>query len=266
MKKKILSTAMATALLVTMFSGTAMAASAPEWGENGGSTEVPGYSYTVSPTIEVELPGDLSFGINPLYLDADGDPETNDKTQIVSGEYLIYNYSDVDVLITAETKTTLAEDVVLTADPTVDATTKELPKVSGKKNVYLVQMYPQSIEVDSDQNVTVTRNTFTLGTTTASTVAGKPLSKDANVSILFKLKAYDYENDVLKTGNVGGFTFDGAVDPDAAYADEDITVTTTFTVNTLTTNQGNAYVGVSLNGARYDATVVQVSGNSVSGN
>lgn len=63
--KKVVKTATATAVLTSML---AMPVCAAEWNTNGGSSTVEGDAYVVQPTIEVELPGDLTFGVNPLML------------------------------------------------------------------------------------------------------------------------------------------------------------------------------------------------------
>ena len=263
MKKKILSMAMTTALLVTMFSGTAMASEAttPAWGENGGSSTVEGNSYTVNPIIEVELPGDLSFGINPLYLDADENAETDD-TQIVTADYLITNYSNVDVLITAKTTVTLGTNVQLATDPAADEDSGELPAVPDKKNIYLAQMYPKNVTL-TEGVATLDRNVVTMGTTTVDNIAGRALvSGEEGITALFKLTAFDHGTGELKVANVSGFTFDGAVDPDSTFLDEDVKVKTVFTLNTLTTNQGtNLYEGLVLNSGTYADSIVQEKSN-----
>ena len=61
------------------------------------ATSVTLRAFPVDPVIEVELPGDLAFGINPLSLDADDDGTADD--QIVTSQYMITNYSNVPVLI-----------------------------------------------------------------------------------------------------------------------------------------------------------------------
>lgn len=140
MVKKILATAAATAVMTSMFAATAFAAEElPEWNTNGGQSLIEGDTYVVQPVIEVALPGELSFGINPLKLDADDDPETTtDRVQIISGEYTIANYSNVDVLVTANTKV-VGDSVQLAKAATAEWDTKtselKLKNGRGQKNI-----------------------------------------------------------------------------------------------------------------------------------
>ena len=97
MIKKIMRTGIAVLTVSSMFAMTAFAAEENTWNVNGASTTIEGTAYTVDPIIEVELPGELTFGINPLSLDADEDGTAD--SQIISGEYLIVNNSNVPVLV-----------------------------------------------------------------------------------------------------------------------------------------------------------------------
>lgn len=267
MFKKFLASATVAAMLTGMLGMTAFAA---EWDTNGGKATVEGEGTMVEPTIQVTLPGDLAFGLNPLYLDADGDTTTKgDDTQIVTGQYVIANYSNVDVLIKAKTKaeagqTSSAVLVAHDAEPTFNAKSFELEPVTDKKNVWLVQLLPTAAAtVDSEQNVTLKF--------TAPKAASGALPEQAKISgitldgteqeVLFKLTKYDFAADKLPATSVSGFAFGGAVDPDSTFADGDIKVTTVFTLNTLTDNQSKTlYKTSTLNtaaGVKLDATVVE---------
>ena len=73
--------------------------------------------------------------------------------------------------------------------------------------------------------------------------------------VFFKLAKLD-STGAVKAENVSGFGFNGAVDPSSNFAEGDLKVTTVFTLNTLTTNQGTElYQGLTKNSATYDATV-----------
>lgn len=248
-KKRVIST-LAAATLVVSSSMTAFAGSptaAPEWGQNGGQSTVTGDSYTVQPVIEVELPAELTFGVNPMKLDADGDATTTgDNTQILSTDYLIVNYSNVPVEIKTETKATVntveeaagadpIDFVVAPAAANWDSATKELKNDTSKRSVLLIQQLPTAA-------ATVTGETPTLGVTkpvwgtdvpAAADIQGQMIGTTAN-EVYFLLTA---NNGTLAAGNVSGFTFSGAVNPNTQFYDGEITVSTVFTCNIVTTEQ-----------------------------
>ena len=60
------------------------------------------------------------------------------------------------------------------------------------------------------------------------------LSGTAN-SVDFKLAAF--EDDTVKAANASGFTFDGVVNPNATFADGDVTVSTVFTLSVISQKQ-----------------------------
>ena len=239
-RKKVIATATTAALVTGMFAGTAMAA---EWNENGGSQTVEGVSTAVQPTISVELPGDLAFGINPLKLDADGDQKTDG--QIVATSYGIVNYSNVPVLVNAKTSAKAGTGVTLQTSIEYNSNTNELkPTADTDKDVFLLQVFPakaSGVSYSNDTGVTIKGNTITKAATngvsnvdTAKAVGALVLSETAN-SVDFKLAAF--ENDTVKPANASGFTFDGVVNPNATFADGDVTVSTIFTLSVISQKQ-----------------------------
>lgn len=238
-RKKVIATATTAALVTGMFAGTAMAA---EWNENGGSQTVEGVSTAVQPTISVELPGDLAFGINPLKLDADGDQAADG--QIVATSYGIVNYSNVPVLVNAKTSAQASTGVNLKASIEYNGNTNELkPAADTAKDVFLLQVFPKTsgVAYSDDTGVTITGNTITKkatggvkDATTAQDVGALVLSGTAN-SVDFKLAAL--EGDTVKAANASGFTFDGVVNPNATFADGDVTVSTVFTLSVISQKQ-----------------------------
>lgn len=244
-RKKVIATATTAALVTGMFAGTAMAA---EWNENGGSQTVEGVSTAVQPTISVELPGDLAFGINPLKLDADGD-QTADG-QIVATSYGIVNYSNVPVLVNAKTSATAGTGVNLKEQIEYNSNTNELkPTADTDKDVFLLQVFPaktSGVSYSDDTGVTIKGNTITKAATggvnnatAAQAVGALVLSGTAN-SVDFKLAAF--EDDTVKAANASGFTFDGVVNPNATFADGDVTVSTVFTLSVISQKQyANGY-------------------------
>ena len=258
-KKKVISTLAVAALTVsssmTAFAGAAT--TAPEWGQNGGQSTVTGDSYAVQPVIEVELPAELTFGVNPMKLDADGDTATTgDNTQILSTDYLIVNYSNVPVEIKTETKATVntVEEataagaaaigfVVAPAASNWDAVTKELKNDTNQRSVLLIQQLPTGAATVTGDTPTlaVTKPVWGTDTPAAADISGQMIGTTAN-EVYFLLTA---NNGTLAAGNVSGFTFSGAVNPNTQFYDGEITVSTVFTCNIITAQQAgdtNKYV------------------------
>ena len=236
-KKKLIASATTAVLVTGMLAGTAMA---DELNENGGSQTVEGVSTAVQPIISVELPGDLTFAINPLRLDANDDG-TKDE-QIVATSYGIVNYSNVPVLVNAKTKAVATNNTkLLGADAvTYDANTGELtPTDGGAKDVLLIQAFPSADSGVTWSNDTVTVKTqgFTQITNDAGAKAkGGLILSGTDNDVNFKLNAVSANSEPAADG-VSGFTFVGAVNPNATFDDGDITVSTTFTLKTLTAEQ-----------------------------
>ena len=255
MVKKIVRTGLALLTVSSMFAMTAFAAEGDEvWNVNKGKSTVEGDAWTVDPIIEVELPGDLAFGINPLSLDADEDGTADE--QIVSGDYLITNNSNVPVLV--GTKTTLigGDNVAILADAEYDDQSGDLKAVDGKKAIWMVQLFPTAPATISEEGNTLNVTDLT-ATDANADVKGKCIAgstDDKAVNALFLLAANT--GDTLKPECVSGFKFAGAVDPNATFEEADaIKVTTVFTLNTLSANQvANNYEVLDTG---YDTTVVK---------
>lgn len=241
-KKKLIASATTAVLVTGMLAGTAMA---DELNENGATQTVTGESSAVQPIISVELPGDLTFAINPLRLDANDDG-TKDE-QIVATSYGIVNYSNVPVLVNAKTKAVAANNTNLigsTGTVTYDPNTSELTSTGGAKDVLLIQAFPEASKgvTWSNDTVTVKPQDFTeiADVAAAKGKGGLVLSQNEN-DVNFKLNAVSANGEPAADG-VSGFTFVGAVNPNATFDDGDITVSTTFTLTTLTADQyGKGY-------------------------
>lgn len=218
----------------------------PEWNTNGGQQGVEGDMWVRQPVIEVELPGNLNFGINPFKLPVNGGGEDNVPVtdQIISGEYYVTNYSNVAVAVTAATFVSAANDDVelVTRDDVVWNTADELEPsaLAGKKAVWLVQLYPTDIRVDETGNSMIVTG-ITEGVTTGVDAAGDTLIKGEAVDVvkkpIFVLAAWDELGNNTKKASMAGFRFGGAVDSGAAFEDGDITVTTVFELRILTAEQ-----------------------------
>lgn len=117
----------------------------------------------------------------------------------------------------------------------------------------MVQLYPTATATISEEGNAL-NVTDVAATDKNADIKGKPLGATATEA-LFLLKANTGE--ALDPACVSSFVFGGAVDPNATFDETDeLKVTTTFTLNTLSANQvDNDY------SARtgYDATVVEAA-------
>lgn len=237
-KKKLIASATTAVLVTGMLAGTAMA---DELNENGATQTVTGESSAVQPIISVELPGDLTFAINPLRLDANDDG-TKDE-QIVATSYGIVNYSNVPVLVNAKTKAVAANDTKLvgsTGTVAYNAQTDELkPTADAAKEVLLIQAFPVATSgvAWSNDTVTITSDKFEkIADASAAKAKGGLILSGSENDVNFKLNKVSANGEPAADG-VSGFTFAGAVNPNATFDDGDITVSTTFTLTTLTEAQ-----------------------------
>ena len=222
----------------------------PEWNIHGGQQTVEGDIWVRQPVIEVELPGNLDFGINPFQLavNAGGEDTVPVTDQIISGEYYVTNYSNVAVAVTAATFVSAANEkieLVAKDDVVWDTNTNEIRSsaAAGRRAVWLVQLYPVDIAV-SDTGCSMTVTGITAGTTTGIDVEGDTLTRgtgaeDVEKKPVFVLAAWDGSSNAAKKASVAGFQFGGAVEPNADFEDGDIMVTTVFELKTLTVNQMN---------------------------
>lgn len=255
MVKRMMRTGVALLAVSSMFAMTAFAADEEiGWNADGGSLQIEGDAWTVDPVIEVELPGDLAFGINPMSLDADEDG-TADK-QIVSGTYTIANYSNIPVLVETTTKLSGGSDVDILSDADYDDAGDLKKSTDKKKAIWMVQLLPTGATTQEEEGYKLKVTDLT-ATDTNATAKGLYIGKDDSdaAKALFKLEAGTGET--FNPKSVSGFKFAGAVDPNATFTEEDaVKVTTVFKLNTLSANQAdNNYETLDTG---YDDTVVKV--------
>lgn len=221
-----------------------------EWNTNGGTAEVEGVPTIVSPTIEVELPGDLSFGLNPLKMNVSENPDNPNTNPIISGDYYVTNYSNIPVAVRTTTFVSAANDKVelKTSMAKADWAGTELKKsdTAGNKAIWLTQLYATNITTDAEGVPTMTTTAITPGTTVSSGTTGylmgDTLKKSADGTDIsqkpvFVLNTYDESDPTKWSGSMAGFRFDGAVDPNAVFEDGDVTVKAVFELKTLTAEQ-----------------------------
>lgn len=138
MKRKMLTKLLSATMIATMMLSMSVFAddTVKDWNTDGGQGTVEGEGTVITPVIEIGLPGDMSFQIDPFMVDS------GDK-QIVAGDYNIVNYGNVavgvDVYPTIIKDANSKLDVATTATPVTGDTTKyaDLTAVADKKAVFL---------------------------------------------------------------------------------------------------------------------------------
>lgn len=276
--KRMLATTMAATMMLSV---TAQAAEAIEWNNDNGESVVVGESTVVQPVLEVALPGDLAFTLDPLYIEGD--------KQVVGGDYNVINYGNVDVKVTVN-PSVIENEVLSVVDSTPALTTDtkkyaDLASVSDKKAVYLTAIPADKATDILDANedgvyeFAYTANTgdvgraasagtgeeFKIGAATAGAATGfqvilaaEAADTKGTVDFAFDLKKYtEAENGILDSANVASissFTIGGAVDPTVTYEDGDVNIQAVYTMEVLTADEkktiedkGNASGGVSDN-------------------
>lgn len=277
--KRMLATTMAATMMLSV---TAQAAEAIEWNNDNGESVVVGESTVVQPVLEVALPGDLAFTLDPLYIEGD--------KQVVGGDYNVINYGNVEVKVTVNPSVITNEVLSIVGTTPALATDNDkkykdlTPAESGKKAVYLTAIPADKATdiVDANEDgvyeFAYTANTgdvgraasagtgeeFKIGAATAGTDTGLQVILNAaaadakgSANFAFDLKAFNSEKEILGSDNaasISSFTIGGAVDPTVTYEDGDVNIQAVYTMEVLTADEkktiedkGNASGGVSDN-------------------
>ena len=146
--KRMLATTMAAAMMLST-TMQASASEAIEWNNDNGESVVTGEGIVVQPILEVALPGDLAFTLDPLYIE--------NKQQVGGGDYNVINYGNVDVKVTVNPSVVKNDGVVSVVSTAPALTTdklryKDLTPVSGKKAVYLTAIPADKASTIVDAN------------------------------------------------------------------------------------------------------------------
>lgn len=141
MKRKMLTKLLSATMIATMMLSMSVFAddTVKDWNTDGGQGTVEGEGTVITPVIEIGLPGDMSFQIDPFMVDS------GDK-QIVAGDYNIVNYGNVAVgvdvypTIIAGTNSNLEVETaatLVTGDTTKTKYADFKAKADNKKAVFL---------------------------------------------------------------------------------------------------------------------------------
>lgn len=232
MIKKIIKTSAAVLAVTSVFSITVFTAEEDTWNENRANTEIESPVYLDHSVIDVELPGDLNFAINPFSLDVDGDGTAD--AQIISEEYLITNNSKVPVLVETTMKLTGGDQVDVLPDAVYDERSGDLKaSADGKKAIWMVQLLPTGpANLSGEEDILTVTPPGPMDNNTS--IKGKVIGStdETAANVLFLLDANTAET--MSPGCVSGFKFAGAVDPVQVFdKTDDVKVTAVFTLNVL---------------------------------
>ena len=256
--KKIMTFIMSTVLTVSMATCAFAADADAEWNSDTGVDIRVADTSVRQPVMEVQLPGDLAFQVDPLLIENDA--------QITGGDYNVVNLGDTAVLVNVQPQINLGDgsEIEVKDTATLDAKTNtyaDLTSTDGKKAVYMIAIaadkavdlkdgnkdgvYEFTYKANAT-NIGMTENTVTEAESTVTyakgdvtdvpVVLGDAASPDKSFS--FELEAAAYTDDALSSvGSVSSFTLVGAVDPHKTYADGEVAVKATYKMTLQTKNE-----------------------------
>lgn len=250
---QFLKTGAAVLAVTNVFSTTVLTAGENTWSANRANTVIESPVYLDHSVIDVELPGDLNFVINPFSLDVDGDGTAD--SQIISEEYLITNNSNVPVLVETKMKLTGGDKVDVLPDAVYDEKTKDLkPSADGKKAIWMVQLLPTApANLFGEGDILTVAPLKPMDNNTS--IKGKVIGStdETAATVLFLLDANT--GGTVNPGCVSGFKFAGAVDPAQVFDNTDaVKITTVFTLNILNADEASQNYNPETG---YDKTIVK---------
>ena len=258
--KKIMTFIMSTVLTVSMAT-CAFAADAAdaEWNSDAGVDIRVADTSVRQPVMEVQLPGDLAFQVDPLLIENDA--------QITGGDYNVVNLGDTAVLVNVQPQINLGDgsEIEVKETATVNDETNtyvDLTSSDGKKAVYMIAIAADKAADLTDgnkdgvyeftykanaTNIGMTVNTVTETTSTvtyakgdatdAPVVLGSAASKDKSFSFELEAATYGTDDALTSVGSVSSFTLVGAVDPHKTYAEGEVAVKAIYTMTLQTKNE-----------------------------
>ncbi len=235
-KKKFLAALSTAAITTSLLATTAFAATPSiEWNNNGGSATGEGSGSVRVPVIEVEVPLELPFAVNPYKLNLSEEEGTTITDQIWSDNYMIVNHSEVPVAVKTASKATAGTDVTLETAVTVDANKgKYVGTDADAKNAFIGMQFAKTIAF-ADDVYTPTYEDLEFSATAIKDEAslqgkGGLLLGTADEEAIFVLGT-----DSADGANAAAFKYVGVVNDSTteAYTDEDFKVTTVYTLSVL---------------------------------
>lgn len=257
--KKIMTFIMSTVLTVSMATCAFAADADAEWNSDTGVDIRVADTSVRQPVMEVQLPGDLAFQVDPLLIENDA--------QITGGDYNVVNLGDTAVLVNVQPQINLGDgsEIEVKDTATLDAKTNtytDLTSTDGKKAVYMIAIAadPETTLKDGNKdgvyeftykadatNIGMTENTVTEAASTVKYAKGEAATAAPVVlgdapsegkSFSFELEAATYTDDALTSaGSVSSFTLVGAVDPHKTYAEGEVAVKATYKMTLQTKNE-----------------------------
>ena len=243
-KKKFLAALSTAAITTSLLATTAFAASTPEWNNNGGQATGEGGGTVRVPVIEVEVPLELPFAVNPYKLNLAEEGQTAITDQIYSDNYMIINHSEVPVAVATASKATAGTGVTLETAVKFDTNTgKHVGTTATEKNAFLGMQFAKTIAFSNDA-YNVTYDTWTPADADAAAAlqakGGLLLSAtDENLTVVLDVES---DTNTAAGKNAAAFKYVGLLNDSctAAYTDDDLKVTTVYTLSVLASDDIDA--------------------------
>lgn len=239
-KKKFLAALSTAAITTSLLATTAFA---DNWNTNGGTETGEGSGTVRVPVIEVEVPVELPFAVNPYKLNLAEEGATAITDQIWSDNYMIINHSEVPVAVKTASKATPSADIELATALKIDSNTKKYvhSSDSSKKSAFLGMQFAKTVEFKSDAYEI--KYDYTAWTPadgddkTKLQAIGGLLLNDGASATEDAMVILNNETESNTTGgkNAAAFKYTGFLNDSAtaAYTDEDLKVTTVYTLTVL---------------------------------
>lgn len=257
--KKIMTFIMSTVLTVSMATCAFAADADAEWNSDTGVDIRVANTSVRQPVMEVQLPGDLAFQVDPLLIEKDA--------QITGGDYNVVNLGDTAVLVNVQPQINVGDGSEIEVKETATVNDKtntytDLTSSDNKKAVYMIAIAADKADALTDgnkdgvyeftykanaTNIGMTKNTVTEAASTvtyakgdatdAPVVLGTAASADKSFNFELEAATYDADGALKSAKSVSSFTLVGAVDPHKTYAEGEVAVKATYKMTLQTKNE-----------------------------
>ena len=277
-KKKFLAALSTAAITTSLLATTALAGTTQtiEWNNNGGTATGEGSGSVRVPVIEVEVPLELPFAMNPYKLNLAEEGADAITDQIWSDNYMIINHSEVPVAVKTSSSASVAstDPVELETTVTIDTNSKKYTgTTAANKNAFIGMQFAKTITLANDAYTCSYGDPLVFTTETAATgtiaVENEGTLQKANGLLLgstAKEATFVLNTDAKAAngGNAVAFKYVGAINDSTTktYVDEDIKVKTVYTLSVLASDDITVTAGTNPG----DADVVTVKGYEAAAN